>query len=277
LEFEASVHDLINPPNGNRGSNIQLKLTNTNNMAFSNTKNTARESIYSISLLEPSRFGLNSREQHDRENFTNDLVLACNLTLNRGCITRIATNPHITNIENDVSDSTDSVERNGNLINVRLSEPPVIIGDHVSVRVTTTDIIDEVDCLDLFKKIRRFNRFRTNLGIRDTNLASSLKRYVDAMNEHELLLKFQFLFNSLENIININGTNFSDSTFDNQVNTLSGINSADVADWRKFYNRIRHVQSNPQQLNTLRNGEQRMTRWILMLRQTVATGIRNEV
>jgi len=274
LIFEISIHDLKNPPNGNRRSNVRLNLTNAKDLAFSNKGNHGHESRYLITLLEPSSYGLNSTEQHEREHFEKDFILACNLLLIRGCVTLTTTNFHTTRIEEEISDSTNSVERNGNKINIRLQESPVTIKDQVSTGVITNDTIDEADCLQLFKKIRIFNRFQNKGTIRDTNLVSTINKFETAMNQHEILLKFLFLFNSLENIININGTNHQGINFDNQVKT-SGINATDVADWRNYYNRIRHAQTKQQQLNSLRN--QMIPEWITRLRETVTMLITKEI
>ena len=63
LEFNISMHDVMNPPLGNRGSHIKLCLINTQGkIKFTDTNTNKIESIYSIILFNPNKHGLISSE-----------------------------------------------------------------------------------------------------------------------------------------------------------------------------------------------------------------------
>jgi hypothetical protein len=71
------------------------------------------------------------------------------------------------------------------------------------------------------------------------------------MGEFLTLLKFKQLFNALELVTNMTGTDWKGGDFVREVDKIlhsshSGltrsINKTDVKTWREFYNRIKHLQ-----------------------------------
>jgi hypothetical protein len=274
--FDISMHDILNPPLGNSGSNIKLKLINSKEITFDLNKNNNQESIFSLSLADYSKYGLNNTDNVATKRFIDDLVLSINLILKRGCITRNPTVQHSVRFNEEIPQSGGFVRKNKDATKVYLFES-FNVRDNLSAVVTTNDVIDESESLPLFQKIRDFNRYKNKQGEKNANLISSLKHYENAMKELERLFKFQHIFNAFEIIVNINGTNFKGDKFDNEANEITGVPQNDIKNWRCFYNRIKHAHKNPSDLKTLSDGEIQFPSWMLSLREATKKVIKTQI
>jgi|SRR5215217_1720909 len=272
------MHDVMNPPLGNSGSNIKLRLINTQGKIKFTDKNTNKiESIYSIILSNPNKHGLSSSEDYLVEQFIDALVLSLNLLLSRGCITRAETKKHSFKLNHDdISKPTNFVKREGNVTNIYLFES-IDIHESISATVTTNDELDELKIFDLLEKIRKFNKFMEKTNPHDLNLNLSITHYDKSISEQILLFKFKNLYNSFEYIINVRGTDLTGDKFDNQASHMTDIPSLTIKEWRKFYNRVKHIQRNSTDVKTYTEGNNNLAHWVLSLRNCTKELIRNEL
>ena len=277
LEFTISMHDVMNPPFGNRGSNINLSLINTQGkIKFTDTNTNETESIYSILLSNPNNHGLSSSEDNLVVQFIDDLVLSLNLLLSRGCITRAETKIHPFKLHSDIPKPNSFIEREGNVTKVHLFES-LNIHDSLSATLITKDELDEQKIFKLLEKIRNFNRFIEKANPAEVNLNLSITHYEKAISEGELLFKFKNLYISLEYIVNINGPNLKGDDFDNKASLMTGISSSILGEWRVFYNRTKHIQRNSKDVEKYTEGNNNLSNWILSLRNGTKELIRNEL
>ena len=79
-------HQLVNPPGHDRSCNIDLQLSNSWTK-FERKYLTSSESVYSIRLSNILQLGFTSTEQRALEHEFRNLILACNLVIQRTCIT----------------------------------------------------------------------------------------------------------------------------------------------------------------------------------------------
>ena len=103
----------------------------------------------------------------------------------------------------------------------------------------------------------------------------ALSLYESGMGEFLTLLKFKHLFNALELVTNMTGTDWKGDNFDREAEKIlhtsqSGltcsINKTDIKDWRESYNRIKHVQKDTDDIRMYYEGMDTLGRTLLSLR-----------
>lgn len=122
------------------------------------------------------------------------------------------------------------------------------IHDSLSFLKTITDILDENELIKIFQKLNRFNRFEKKMVKADTNLVLSLNHYEQAMRDSELLFVFRDLFTSLQDIVDVQGNDLTGQDFDIECSNLTGWSVSEIEMWRSFYDRIKHIQRNDNQV-----------------------------
>jgi hypothetical protein len=277
--FDISMHDILNPPEGNRGSNIKLTFKRTKDaISFVPVSNNNMESVFSTRVSNPLDFGLINKEETTLKRFTDDLILAFNLVLKRGCITRNETRQHPVRFEyQERNKSTSYVVKTEHKTNVYLFESVGEGGDKVNALVTTYDDIDETEVLEIFEKVIQLTRHEVNNDFRETNLSLCLKNYENAMDELKISFKYRSLFNSLEFIINVSGSDLMGNRFDCEVNRLTGIPVSEVEHWRQFNDRLKHAQRKKEDIRKLIKGNVQFTSWMLSLRECTKQLIKSQI
>jgi hypothetical protein len=64
------------------------------------------------------------------------------------------------------------------------------------------------------------------------------------------------LFNSLQQIVDVDGNDLMGIGFDNECNRLTGITLADIEIMRRFFDRIKHIQKDSNQVAEFQKGNQ---------------------
>jgi hypothetical protein len=103
----------------------------------------------------------------------------------------------------------------------------------------------------------------------DQNLKDAFKNFRAGMEDLDLTLKFKYLFVALEKGTNINGEFREGKHFDNAVGGLYAVLSSDVENWRCFYNRIKHVQKDPNDLKRYYQGQEKLPDTLPEIRKCV--------
>lgn len=265
-------HDIVNPPKQDRGSDINLILTQPNNQII--LKRIQKSSIdrtfvtpYSIKIPDPISFGFTSSDQVAVNREFRNLLLTFNLLLNRVCILGIYTSFPEFDITPDNPEFQSQVEKKGNMYEVSLMDS-IVIKDSIFVEIGTKENIEEHQITHLFNKMRRSGRLDINYDsdIQLANLSRSFSEYEEAMLNFETLYKFKYLFNSLEYSINIDGKYRKDDEFDSFYESLVKVPNTKLADWRSLYNRCKHPQRNQADMNKYFNDIQNLADYILALR-----------
>ncbi|MGC1134959.1 MAG: hypothetical protein WA941_19170 [Nitrososphaeraceae archaeon] len=277
LTFDISMHDILNPPYGNRGSNIKLRFENSKNAIsiFPGIHNN-KESIFSFLVSNPLTSGLKDSEEATVQHFVDDLILSFNLVLRRGCITRNKTRQHSIKFDHQGSGkSTSYVVKADGMTNVYLFDS-ISIRDKVNAVVTTHDEIDEIEVSEIFEKVIHFRRHEDKNDFRETNLSLCLRNYEKAM-EMKTSFKYKSLLNSLEFIVNVSGIDLTGDRLDREVYRLSGIPVLEARNWRQFYDRLKHVQRSNEDIRKLIEGNRQFTRWMLSLRECTKQLIKSQL
>jgi hypothetical protein len=234
LSFDVYIHDLEVPTHKLRaGSNIRLTMTNSNGlMNLALKANKENESTYTAFIKDSLSIGFSSSEDFILENEISNLVLSMNLFLLRSCVTNQGT---------EIKPQQVSISG---------------IHDSLSFVKTITDSFDENEVIETFRRLNRFNRFETKVAKTDINLILSLKHYEQAMRDSEPLFVFRNLFNSFQDIVDVQGINLSGPTFDAECSKLTGLSASEIENWREFYNRIKHIQLNENHIERFTKGSE---------------------
>jgi hypothetical protein len=265
-------HDIINPPKQDRGSDINLILTQSNNQIILKRIQKAYSdrtfvTPYSVEIPDPISLGFTSSDQVTVNREFGNLLLTFNLLLNRVCVLGTYTSFPEFDITPDNPESQSHVEKKGNTYKVSLIDS-IVIRDSIFVEIGTKENIEEYQIAHLFNKIQRCGRLDINYGsnIQMANLSRSFSEYEEAMSNFETLYKFKYLFNSLEYSINIDGTYRKDDEFDSLYESLVKVPNTKLVDWRGLYNRCKHPQRNQADVNKYFNGIENLADYILALR-----------
>jgi hypothetical protein len=168
-----------------------------------------------------------------------NLLLAFNLILCRICVTSSSKFSKYNikkKIHKSKSKSKYVVLKKDNKVFINVIGDHILVTDSVDATVPHSASLDERSVIEAFQKLQKIKRFDINKysSIQDNNLNNSLKNYENAMLAHSKILKYKHLFNALEIVININGSNIKYSNFDNEVSSLCRMNSQSVERWRQF-------------------------------------------
>lgn len=181
-----------------------------------------------------------------------NLLLSINLSLLRACVKIIATPVGEIQIDFQTPEHKGVTLKNGGRITVLLRED-IAITDSVAILKKISDTIDEAETIKMFQNINKLHKLKSTsmANKRELNLSLALEHYENAMNASSLLL-----FNSLQQIVDVDGNDLMGIGFDNECNRLTGITLADIEIMRRFFDRIKHIQKDSNQVAEFQKGNQ---------------------
>ncbi len=198
------------------------------------------------------------------------LILACNLVIQRICITdRYIQYPDY-ELSREYEESRRMVQKIGNAFCVNIVES-IELHDKVSIVVGIAEMIEEKQIVEVFRKLQKVSRYGIPKPIRtyEANLNNAIRQYESAMSEFSRLFKFKNMFNALEILVNIDGKDRKGQNFDSEVIRLDPRNCVDVEKWRDFYNRIKHAHKDPSDIAVYEKGEKDLNKELEYSRRAV--------
>lgn len=257
LQRDIYCHQLVNPPTYDRSCDIDLRLSKSEGLIDLERRHlSSSQSTYSIRLSNIEQLGFTSIEQHALEHEFRNLLLACNLVIQRTCVTDKKLEYPISDLIREHIESKNTIQKIGNTFCVNIIEN-IEVRDKVSIVVSIAEMIEEKQIVEVFGKLQKINRYGKpkSSTTSEMNLNNSLKHYEQAMSEFNKLFKFKNLFNALELVVNMDGEDRSGPDFDTEAKILDPTNCNDVQKWRNFYARIKHVQQNSAHIKAYEEGE----------------------
>jgi hypothetical protein len=229
-----------------------------------------------VELPSVNDLGFTTSSQMDLDNEFTNLVLAFNLVQENICVTyRKAEFPSY-EVEPKLARAKTHITKENQGYYVK-SEDIVALKDESHNTVHLSLNIEEQKMLEIFRKIQKLRRFERKgiSNLPEINLIGALGLFESGMGEFLTLLKFKHLFNALELITNVTGTDLKRDKFDreaekiihsSQTGLTCSINKTTIKDWREFYNRIKHVQKDTEDIKTYYEGMNTIGRKLLSLR-----------
>jgi hypothetical protein len=162
------------------------------------------------------------------------------------------------------------VQKIGNAFCVNIVEN-IEVRDKVSIVVGIAEMIEGKQIVEVFRKLQKVNRYGMpkSSTIYEMNLNNALRHYEAAMLEFNKLFKFKNMFNALELLVNIDGKERREKDFDTEAMRLDPKNCTDIEKWRRFYNRIKHVQRNSNDIQAYGKGEEHLSDYLKCSRRCV--------
>jgi len=274
IERPVFVHDLTNPPAEDRNCDIELRVVNSKERIIFAKQNVSLQTKYLLKVPDAKSIGLTSFDQRDVEYGTKDVVLACNLSLQRACLSTLKADLPRPEIEIKVPETPVRIEHTPEGVHILLTET-MVARDSVYLTILTKDELDEDQAIRNLRLVRKLDRhaLSTSTPIPVVNLSKALSEFESAMTVFPRLLIFKHLFNSLEFSTNWDGTDRRGVLLDKEVANVSGIQEIIAGEWRHFYDRTKHVDRTPENATKFVGGLENLPQILTQLRKTSASMI----
>lgn len=268
LSLKIFACDMVNPPSESCNSDVDLLPTNSRGrISIVKLGVETLQTAYRFEFPESSVIGTSGRPNE----LVEDFLLACNLATRMAVLTRIEKNLGQIEISRNSENARVEIEKTPTGQNVKVF---LTAGISTSVHFTIgfkeeLDLDKVLDFLALLRKVNRKTYDRTSTAT-TTSLGKSLHHYEEAMSSLSRLMIFKNLFNCVELATNCDGTDRSSSRLDAEVASLasiSSVNSAEVANWRQFYDRTKHLDSSPRKITDFVEGMGNLPNYLVPVRE----------
>ncbi|MGA3107849.1 MAG: hypothetical protein ABSD99_00105 [Candidatus Bathyarchaeia archaeon] len=268
LSFKAFAHDVNNPPSMQSSCDVTLDVVNTRGVLQFSKEAVGAQTEYKVLVQDPSSIGITSDEQEIVNRVSQDLVLGCNIILGRVALSIFRLDLAKPNVMVIASPSQVVVKDTPTGKSIEISEEGHV-RDEVHLTIGTREALDESRVVQVCNKLVTFRRFviDASSSLPRANLINALHEYEAAMASVDRLLTFKHLYNVLELITNIDGTNREGFSLDNQMASDSGTPVTECEDWRILYNRTKHIHRSSTDVATFVTGLEKLTTYIPVMRQ----------
>lgn len=228
------VRELANPSTGYRA---RLRLVNPKHLSV---EKQGKERCFVLKVTDPATMGcLPDPQEHGRECFFDDLVLSCNLVLERAVISRRTQHSPASSTETENEPRPEAHARDAGMDSISLSEQ-MCTNEEIS-HVMQGDVeLDEDKISEWLSEILSLRNNDGQAPLNVTNMQKSLDEYRLAMSSFDGLTVFKCLFSALEMSVTYDGHQRRGSSFDHQASCISGIDESEIKYWREFNNRTKH-------------------------------------
>lgn len=277
FKFERPVflHGIDNPPHADLTCSITLNPINSAG-AFKLIKyGMGHQTEYILEVENPLQIGFTSSEQLELDRDMRNFALAMNLSLDRNCVTLhpadfVQNKPVLKPIKQEPA----HVTQDDTHFTVKARET-IAISDHVSLAFGTEEDIDEEKVIKIFKRLQSARRFQVSKAtpILNSNVAKALDAFEEAMNSFARLPIFKHLNEAIEKAANSDGSRDDGERLDKKVAGLTGVGESDAKLWRELYDRAKHPDTTPGQIEKYLSGSQNLGTTNVVVRACAKTAI----
>ena len=231
LEQTIFLHDILNEP-GRIGTTANIIISNHRNLKLE-----PLESDYGQAFKLTADTEINNEDRATVNLYVDDLLLAINLNLKRGILSRIA-------IPWQNNSATYPILRTGTIsLNDRVRGFTTNIPYPFMAPEPFEDTITETNIMESLRLIQSTNAHMLAFDedIKKTNIKLALLEYETAMSSFMSYIRFKHLFDTLEIIANFDGVRREGTSFDSYLSELTNINFNKISNWRVLYNRLKHA------------------------------------
>lgn len=219
---------------------------------------------------------LESPDVTDGNDLAERLLIAFNLNLKRLVLTNQKASyvrPYVNAGQTCNPILTEEPRSNGGrIIQIKLNEE-ISPQDSYSRYIELTESVGEKAVLETLRRINKL--FKAPGDLRASNLKKALERYEDSMTSCNMRSTFLSLYIALENAVNYdcNDKHCRDENFDKKASKIIGVQEEVIAKWRTRANRIKHVDSNYEEMNKYNSGMKELPTCLESLRQATNKAI----
>lgn len=264
--IKAFAHSVVNPPSMQSGCNVDLDLSNKTGVIQVSKGAVGPQTEYEVTIQDPKSLGVASFEQTTVYTASQDLILACDIVLQCVALSLVRVEPSKPNVMM-VSPPTEVTVKHTDTGGIEVfgtarirTELYITVGDQES--------LDESRAVQIFNKLAKLDRFNldTTASTREATLTNALHEYEAAMASLDRLLTFKHLYNVLELVTNIDGTNKVGDDLDAQMALVTGAPKDKCGKWRDLYNRTKHINRNSGDVATFVSGLENLPQYIRIMR-----------
>lgn len=223
---------------------------------------------YKVDVQDPKSLGILSDEQTTINRASQDLVLSCDIVLQRAALSLFRLDVAKPNVVILASPTQVVVKDTPHGKSIEIHET-VHLRDEVHITVGTKETLNESRTVQLSHQLDKLQRF--NLDRHSTtqhaNLINALHEYEAVMASLDRLFTFKHLYNVLELVTNIDGKDRGGSELDSKMALLSNAPDSDCRGWRDLYNRTKHIHRSSIDIATFITGMEKVTEYIPIMRQ----------
>lgn len=274
--FGAFAHDLNNPPSMQSSCDVSVDLVNAIGVFQVSKKDVGPQTEYRITVQSPKNLGIVSDEQTTVNRASQDLVLACDIMLQRAALSVfrlevVKPNVMMVSSPTQVVVKDTATGRSIEVFGTGRSR------DEVHITIGTQEALDETRTVQVCSQLTKLQRFDldTSSTTHRANLINALHEYEAVMASLDRLLAFKHLYNVLELVTNIDGVNRDGSKLDAQMAVVSGVLQDKCEQWRSLYNRTKHIHRDSTDVATFVTGVKRVTDYIPAMRQASGRALAN--
>lgn len=266
--FGAFAHDLNNPPSMQSSCDVSLDLVNTIGVFQVSKEAVGSQTEYRITVQNPKNLGIVSDEQTTVNRASQDLVLACDIVLQRAALSVFRLEVAKPNVMMGSSPTQAVVKDTATGKSIEVVET-VHLRDEVHITMCTQEALDETRAVQVSSQLTKLQRFDLDTGStrHRANLINALHEYEAVMASLDRLLTFKQLYNVLEFVSNIDGINRDGSKLDAQMAVVSGASQNKCEEWRSLNNRTKHIHRDSTDVATIVTGMEKVTDYIPVMRQ----------
>ncbi|MEM0202142.1 MAG: hypothetical protein QXR73_03105 [Candidatus Micrarchaeaceae archaeon] len=269
LEQIVFLHDILNEP-GRIGTTATITIANKNALNLESL-----QSEYGQAFKLKADVNIDLQETASANIYTDDLLLALNLNLKRGILSRIA-------IPWQNNSGTYGILRTGTItLNERVQSYNTTIPYPFMEPEPYVDTISEASIMDSLMLIQNTNAHMLAFDedIKKTNIKLALLEFETAMSSFMSYIRFKHLFDSLEIIANYNGVRREGKCFDVHLSQLIAIDPTKIYNWRVLYNRLKHAAGSVEDVNRIATFATDLARGgeLLVIREKAASLIQRRI
>lgn len=269
LEQTVFLHDILNEP-GRIGTTADISITNSSNLSLE-----VLQLEYGQAFKLKVNVNIDTQDTAATNIYTDDLLLALNLNLKRGILSRIA-------IPWQNNSGTYGIIRTGTITpNERVQSYTTTNPYPFMEPAPYSDAISETKIMDSLRLIQNTNAHMLafDADIKKTNIKLALLEFETAMASFMSYIRFKHLFDSLEIIANYDGVRREGLSFDSYLDHLIGISSTKISNWRELYNRLKHAAETPDDIHNIATFATDLARGgeLLIIREKSANLIQNRI
>lgn len=277
--FGAFAHDLNNPPSMQSSCDVSLDLVNRVGVFQVSKEAVGAQAEYRVTVLNPKDLGIASDEQTTVNRTSQDLVLACDIVLQRAALSVFRLEVAKSNVMMVSTPTQTIVKDTATGKSIEIFET-ARLRDEVHITIGTQETLDETRTVQVCSQLTKLQRFDldTSSTTHRANLINALHEYEAVMASLDRLLAFKHLYLVLELVTNIDSVNrdgSKGSNLDAQMAVVSGVLQDNCEEWRSLYNRTKHVHRDSTDVATFVTGVKRVTDYIPAMRQASGRALAN--
>jgi len=178
MELQLFAHDLLNPPAEDRKCEINLDVVNSTGRITLTNREANLQTRYLLKVQDPSLIDFVGLSEKEAGCEMKDLVLGCNLALERACLSTLRADLSTLRTDFKVPESSVEIEHTKEGVVAHITQ--VLVGRaYITMKVITKDELDEAratEHLSLFRKLKRHN-LSVGASIEAKNLSRALSEF----------------------------------------------------------------------------------------------------